>query len=482
MKLKAPHLFCQKALINNTWCDAKDGKTIDVFNPFDGTKIGTIPDLSADDVKDAINHANKAQSAWANKSAHERADILHAWADLIDNHADDLARIMTLEQGKPLTESKGEIGYANSFIRFFAEEGKRIYGDTIPAKSVHQRHLVLKQPIGVCACITPWNFPSAMITRKVAPALATGCTMIVKPDSQTPFSALALGALALKAGLPKGVLQITTGQASAIGEILTTDERIKKLSFTGSTHVGKLLMAQSANTLKKLSLELGGNAPFIVFDDADLDKAVSGLIASKYRNAGQTCVCANRVYVQRGVIDEFLDKLIPQVTKLSIGNGLDNPDIACLINERAIQKTQALLDDALKKGATLVTGGHTHPDHPTCFLPTVITDLTDEMDIAHEEIFAPIMPIFVFDDEDEVINKANDTPYGLASYCYTQDHARAWRVVERLEYGMVGHNTGLISTEVAPFGGVKASGFGREGSKYGIDEYLSLKYWCMSLQ
>lgn len=335
---------------------------------------------------------------------------------------------MTTEQGKPLKESQGEIRYANSFIRFFAEEGKRVYGDTMPAKSATLRHVVLKQPIGVCACITPWNFPSAMITRKVAPALAVGCAMIVKPDSQTPFSALALGELAIQAGLPKGVLQIVTGQAETIGETLSTDPHIKKLSFTGSTRVGKLLMAQSAPTLKKLSLELGGNAPFIIFDDADVDKAVDGLIMSKYRNAGQTCVCANRIYVQRGIVDVFMDKFTAKVRSLTVGDGMDNPDIACLINDKALQKTQALLSDALSKGATLITGGGTHADYPTCFLPTIITDITDDMDIAHEEIFAPIAPVFVFDTDDEVIKKANATPYGLASYFYTQNHARAWRM------------------------------------------------------
>ncbi|MDO4897277.1 MAG: NAD-dependent succinate-semialdehyde dehydrogenase [Moraxella sp.] len=481
MTLTNPTLFHEHALINNDWVSATSGNTIDVINPFNHQKIGTVPDLSANEIKQAIDFSDKAQKVWANKTAHERADILHAWADLIDAHADDLAYLMTTEQGKPLKEAKGEISYANSFIRFFAEEGKRVYGDTIPAKSANLRHVVLKQPVGVCACITPWNFPSAMITRKVAPALAVGCTMLVKPDSQTPFSALALGELAIQAGIPKGVLQIVTGQAETIGKVLTTDTRIKKLSFTGSTRVGKLLMKQCSATLKKLSLELGGNAPFIVFDDADLNKAVDGLIASKYRNAGQTCVCANRVYVQRMVFEPFLTKLAAKVEKLTIGNGLDNPDIACLINKKAVQNTQRLLKDALDKGATLITGGRVHDEFTTCFLPTIITDITDDMDIAHEEIFAPIAPIFIFDDETEVITQANNTPYGLASYFYSQNHARAWRVSEALEYGMVAQNTGLLSTEVAPFGGIKQSGFGREGSKYGIDEYLTVKYWCIDM-
>lgn len=481
MQLHNPTLFREQALINNEWHTSQSQRTLAVHNPFDDTIIGTITDLTADEVHRAIALSVQAQSAWAGKTAHERGEILHRWADLIDEHIDDLALIMTYEQGKPFKESKGEIHYANSFIRWFAEEGKRIYGDTIPAKSTKLRHIVLKQPIGVCACITPWNFPAAMITRKVAPALAAGCTMIVKPDNQTPFSALALGELAVQAGMPAGVLQIVTGQAEMIGKILTQDTRIKKLSFTGSTRVGKLLMAQSAKTLKKLSLELGGNAPFIVFDDADMDKAIDGLLSSKYRNAGQTCVCANRIYVQRGIVETFTQKLKEKVAMLTVGNGLDNPDIGCLINDDAINKTQALLQDALDKGARLIIGGSTHAVHTRCFLPTIITDISDEMRLAHEEIFAPILPIFIFDDEEAVIRQANDTPYGLAAYFYTQNHARAWRMTEQLEYGMVAQNTGLLSTEVAPFGGVKESGFGREGSKYGIEEYLITKYWCMDI-
>ncbi|MDO4440798.1 MAG: NAD-dependent succinate-semialdehyde dehydrogenase [Moraxella sp.] len=482
MNLTNPTLFHEHALINNTWQSAKSAKTIEVINPFNGDKIGSIPDLSADEVKEAITHASHAQHSWANLTANERAAILHRWADLIDEHQEDLALIMTTEQGKPLKEARGEIGYANSFIRFFAEEGKRIYGDVIPAANSKLRYVVLKQPIGVCAAITPWNFPAAMITRKVAPALASGCTIVVKPDSQTPFSALALGELALQAGMPKGVLQIVTGQAETVGGVLTSDERIKKLSFTGSTRVGKLLMEQCASTVKKLSLELGGNAPFIVFDDADIDKAVSGAIASKYRNAGQTCVCANRIYVHRSIKDTFIQKFTRQVEALTVGDGLaEGTDIGCLINENAMQKTQTLLKDALDKGATLITGGTPHPTHTRCFMPTIITDVKDDMDIAHEEIFAPIAPIFVFDDEQAVIDHANNTPYGLAAYFYTQDQARSWRVSEALEYGMVAQNTGLLSTEVAPFGGVKQSGFGREGSKYGMDEYISTKYWCMEV-
>lgn len=481
MQLQNPTLFRQHALINHEWRQSAHGKRIDVTNPFDQTIIGSIPDLSADEVKDAVQIAKDAQKAWADKTAFERGEILHRWADLIEQNIDDLALIMTTEQGKPLKESKGEIGYANSFIRWFAEEGKRIYGDTIPAKHAKLRHIVLKQPIGVCAAITPWNFPAAMITRKVAPALASGCTMIVRPDSQTPFSALALGELAIQAGLPEGVLQIVTGEAKVIASVLTEHPDIKKLSFTGSTQVGKLLMAQSASTLKKLSLELGGNAPFIIFDDANIDKAIEGVMSSKYRNAGQTCVCANRIYVQRGIFDEFVSQFKQKVEALSVGSGLDDPDLGCLINEKAIKNTQELLKDALDKGATLITGGTTHPKHPACFLPTVVTDITSEMRIAHEEIFAPIAALYPFDTESEVIAQANDTPYGLAAYFYTDNHARSWRVTEHLEYGMVAQNTGLLSTEVAPFGGVKESGFGREGSKYGMDEYVTTKYWCLDI-
>lgn len=478
--LNNPQLFQQACFINNQWIANKD--TLTVNNPFTGKQIGTVPMLSASDIDQAITHASTALTLWSTKTAKERAEFLHAWADLIDQHKDDLAHIMTLEQGKPLKEAKGEIGYANSFVRWFAEEGKRVYGDTIPATRANLRHLVLKQPIGVCAAITPWNFPAAMITRKVAPALAAGCTIIVKPASQTPFSALALAYLAKEAGLPQGVLQVVTGKASAIGKQLASDERITKLSFTGSTDTGRTLMTQCSNTLKKLSMELGGNAPFIVFDDANLEQAVDGLIASKYRNAGQTCVCANRIYVQNDIKNDFLALLKDKVSMLNVGNGLDNDtDIGPLINQDALDKTQHLLKDALAKGATLVAGGTPHPTHATCFLPTIIADITDEMCVAHEEIFAPIAPVFAFDDEQEVIKKANNTIYGLAAYFYTNDVGRAWRVSEQLEYGMVAQNTGILSTEVAPFGGIKQSGFGREGSKYGIDEYLITKYWCINI-
>ncbi|WP_394210700.1 NAD-dependent succinate-semialdehyde dehydrogenase [Psychrobacter piscatorii] len=482
LQLSNPDLLKQSCFAKDGWHVSSDNETLDVDNPFNGELIGTVPSLTIEDVNDAVAYAHEAQVAWAAKTAKERAELLQKWADLIDANKEDLAIIMTAEQGKPLTESRGEIGYANSFIRWFAEEGKRVYGDVIPANSTQLRHVVLKQPVGVCAAITPWNFPAAMITRKVAPAMAAGCTIIVKPATETPFSALALGALAEQAGIPAGVLQIVTGKSSTIGEILTGDARIHKLSFTGSTEVGRTLMAQCAPTIKKLSLELGGNAPFIVFDDADLEKAAAGLIASKYRNAGQTCVCANRVYVQDSIKDEFLDVFVKKVAELKVGNGLEEGvDIGPLINKKALDKVQALLKDAMDKGAKLVTGGSVNDASELTYNPTVITDISSDMDIACEEIFGPIATIFTFKDEAEVIRAANDTIYGLAAYFYSSDYARSWRVTEGLEYGIIGHNTGLISTEVAPFGGVKQSGFGREGSKYGIEDYITTKYWCSDI-
>ncbi|MDE0490599.1 NAD-dependent succinate-semialdehyde dehydrogenase [Psychrobacter sp. A3] len=479
LPLSNPDLLKQQCLIKDGWHIASSEETLDVSNPFNGELIGTVPSLTTEDVNDAVAAAHDAQIAWAAKTAQERATLLQKWADLIDANKEDLAIIMTAEQGKPLTESRGEVGYANSFIRWFAEEGKRVYGDVIPANQAKLRHVILKQPVGVCAAITPWNFPAAMITRKAAPALAAGCTMIIKPATETPFSALALGALAEQAGIPAGVIQVVTGKSSTIGDILTGDARIHKLSFTGSTEVGRTLMAQCAPTIKKLSLELGGNAPFIVFDDADLEAAADGLIASKYRNAGQTCVCANRVYVQESIKDKFLDVFVKKVAELNVGNGMDEGvDIGPLINKQALEKVQALLKDALDKGATLITGGSTNGASELSYNPTVITDISAEMDIASEEIFGPIATIFTFDDEADVIRQANDTIYGLAAYFYSGSYARSWRVTEGLEYGIIGHNTGLISTEVAPFGGVKQSGFGREGSKYGIEEYVVTKYWC----
>ena len=479
LTLANPDLLKQQCFIKDGWFDSSDATTLEVSNPFNGDVIGNVPSLTTDDVNDAVAASHEAQITWAAKTPKERAELLQKWADLIDANKEDLAIIMTAEQGKPLTESRGEVGYANSFIRWFAEEGKRVYGDVIPANQTQLRHVILKQPVGVCAAITPWNFPAAMITRKAAPALAAGCTMIIKPATETPFSALALAVLAEKAGIPAGVIQVVTGKSSTIGDILTGDERIHKLSFTGSTEVGRTLMAQCAPTIKKLSLELGGNAPFIVFDDADLEKAAEGLIASKYRNAGQTCVCANRVYVQDSIKDKFLDVFVKKVAELNVGNGMDEGvDIGPLINKKALDKVQALLKDALDKGATLITGGSTNGASELSYNPTVITDISSDMDIAHEEIFGPIATIFTFKDEADVIRQANDTIYGLAAYFYSRSYARSWRVTEGLEYGIIGHNTGLISTEVAPFGGVKQSGFGREGSKYGIEEYVVTKYWC----
>ncbi|MDO5769254.1 MAG: NAD-dependent succinate-semialdehyde dehydrogenase [Psychrobacter sp.] len=485
IKLKNPSLLKHQCLVGTEgsgWVDAQDSQTIDVTNPFNGEVLGKVPSLSKAQVELAVTTANEVQASWAAKTAAERSALLNKWADLIDANKEDLAILMTAEQGKPLKESRGEIGYANSFIRWFSEEGKRIYGDVIPTHKSEQRIVVLKQPVGVCAAITPWNFPSAMITRKAAPALAAGCTMVVKPATETPLSALALGELALQAGIPKGVLQIVTGKSSTIGDILTQDERIHKLSFTGSTQVGRTLMAQCATTIKKLSLELGGNAPFIVFEDADLNKAADGLIAAKYRNAGQTCVCANRIYVQDSIKDKFMDIFVKKVAALKVGDGLEeSTDIGPLINQSALEKVNALLKDAIDKGAKLITGGSTNSASSLTMNPTVISDISDDMDIAHEEIFGPITSVFTFSSEAEVIKHANDTIYGLAAYFYTNDLARSWRVSEQLEYGMVGQNTGIISTEVAPFGGVKQSGFGREGSKYGIEEYVVTKYWCQDI-
>ncbi len=482
LSLNNPELLKQQCLVKGDWQDASDGATIEVTNPYNGEVIGTIPSLTEQDVVDTVAYADEAQASWAAKTAQQRGELLQKWADLIDKNKEDLAVLMTAEQGKPLTESRGEIGYANSFIRWFAEEGKRVYGDVIPATKAQLRHVIIKQPVGVCAIITPWNFPAAMITRKVGPALAAGCTVVIKPATETPFSALALGALAEQAGIPAGVIQIVTGKSSMIGEVLTSDARVKKLSFTGSTEVGRTLMAQCAPTIKKLSLELGGNAPFIVFDDANLEAAAEGLIASKFRNAGQTCVCANRVYVQASIKDKFLDIFVKKVKALKVGNGMDEGvDIGPLINEDGLEKVQDLLQDAIDKGAKVIAGGDKNEASKLSFNPTVITDLNTDMDIASEEIFGPIATIFTFEDEAEAIAKANDTIFGLAAYFYCSDYARSWRVTEALEYGIVGHNTGLISTEVAPFGGVKQSGFGREGSKYGIEEYVSTKYWCSDI-
>ncbi|MGB5133326.1 MAG: NAD-dependent succinate-semialdehyde dehydrogenase, partial [Steroidobacteraceae bacterium] len=471
MKLKDPSLFRQQCHVNGRWIDAAGGATLPVTNPATGERLGTVPAIDAAGTEAAVAAAHAAFPAWAAKTAKERATVLRRWHDLMMANADDLAVLMTAEQGKPLAESRGEIGYAASFIEWFAEEAKRLYGDVIPGHQTDKRILVLRQPVGVVAAITPWNFPAAMITRKVAPALAAGCTVVCKPATQTPYSALALAELGERAGLPAGAFNVVTGPAREIGGVLTGDARVRKLSFTGSTEIGKLLMAQCSKTMKKVSLELGGNAPFIVFDDADLDAAVLGAIASKYRNTGQTCVCANRLLVQSGVYDAFAAKLIATVRKLRVGDGLaGETDQGPLIDANALAKVEEHVADALAKGAKVATGGHRHALGGTFYEPTVLTGVTPAMMVAKEETFGPVAPLFRFNTEQEAIRMANDTEFGLAAYLYTRDLARSWRVSEALEYGIVGLNTGIISTEVAPFGGVKESGTGREGSKYGILE------------
>ena len=480
LQLSDPKLFRQQCYVDGKWVDADGGGTIAVDNPATGEKLGTVPKMGAAETRRAIEAANRAQPAWAAKTAKERAAILRKWNDLMMANQEDLAKLMTAEQGKPLTESKGEIGYAASFIEWFAEEGKRIYGDTIPPHAPDKRIVVLKQPIGVCAAITPWNFPAAMITRKAGPALASGCTMVLKPASQTPYSALALCELAERAGVPAGVLSCVTGAAKDVGGELTSNPIVRKLTFTGSTEVGKILMEQCAATVKKTSMELGGNAPFIVFDDADLEAAVKGAIASKYRNAGQTCVCANRLLVQDGVYDAFAKRLAATVKEMKVGNGMEQGTvIGPLIDLKAVEKVEEHVADALKKGAKVVTGGGRHALGGRFFEPTVLADVTTDMIVTREETFGPVAPLFRFKTEAEAIRMANDTEFGLAAYFYARDIGRVWRVAEALEYGIVGINEGIISTEVAPFGGVKESGIGREGSKYGIEDYLEVKYLCM---
>ena len=476
----ASQLFRQQAFINGQWLDAPDGAYQQIFNPANCEKIGQVPNLGADHVRLAIASANAAWPSWRSLTAKERSTLLKRWHSLMLEHADALAEILTLEQGKPLAEAKGEILYAASFIEWFAEEAKRIYGDTIPSHKADARIVVSKEPIGVVAAITPWNFPAAMITRKAGPALAAGCTCIVKPAPETPFSALAMAALAEQAGIPPGVFNVITGDAVAIGAELTGSPVVRKLSFTGSTGIGKLLMAQCAPTLKKVSLELGGNASFIVFDDADLERAVEGALVAKFRNAGQTCVCVNRFLVQDGIHDAFVARLAERVAALKVGNGFE-PDVqqGPLINERAVAKVEEHVQDALALGAQRVCGGARHALGHGFFQPTVLAGLTRDMKVAQEETFGPLAAVFRFDTEAEAIARANDTEFGLAAYCYTRDLGRAWRMSEALEYGMVGINEGLISTEVAPFGGVKASGLGREGSKYGIEDYLEIKYTLM---
>jgi len=479
-KLRNPALFRESCYINGQWMRAASGKTFPVINPFDGKTIANVPDCSQSEIKYAIESAHHAWQGWRGLTAKARADLLHAWATYIDQNKEDLARIMTLEQGKPLAESLGEIDYGNAFVRWFAEEGRRTYGDVIPSNKPDQHLIVIKQPVGVVAAITPWNFPLAMITRKIAPALAAGCTVVVKPDEQTPLTAFALGVLAELAGIPAGVINIVVGDPKIIGGEMTANPIVRKVSFTGSTAVGRLLMQQCAPTIKKITLELGGNAPFIVFDDADLDAAVQGAIASKFRNTGQTCVCANRIFVQNSVYESFTDKFVAAVKKLTVGNGFDKGvDQGPLINEDAFEKVKTHVQDAQAKGAKVRCGGKPHALGRLFYEPTILTDVNASMLLANEETFGPVAPLFRFHSDDEVINMANDTIFGLASYFYSKNIDRIWQIAEQLEYGMVGVNTGIMSTEVTPFGGVKQSGFGREGSKYGMEPYLDIKYICM---
>ena len=481
MRLKDNSLLRQQAFIDGAWSDAITGATHAVVNPSTGAEIARVPDMGSDETQRAIDAAAQALPAWRARSAKDRAGLLRRWYELILANQEDLALLMTCEQGKPLAEARGEVAYGASFVEWFAEEGKRVYGETIPAPTPDKRLLAIRQPVGVTAAITPWNFPIAMITRKVAPALAAGCTSVVKPAEATPLCALALAELAQRAGIPAGVLNIvTTARPAVVGGVLTASPVVRKLSFTGSTPVGKRLMAQCADTVKRLSLELGGNAPFIVFDDADLDAAVAGAIASKYRNAGQTCVCANRILVQDGIYDAFAARLAEAAAALQVDDGLAaGAQVGPLINAAALEKVESLVGDALAKGARVVTGGARHPRGGQFYTPTVLAGITADMRIAREEIFGPVAPLFRFRTDEEAIALANDTPYGLAAYFYSRDIHRVWRVAEALEYGMVGINEGLISNEMAPFGGVKESGVGREGSRHGIDEYLEIKYLCM---
>jgi succinate-semialdehyde dehydrogenase / glutarate-semialdehyde dehydrogenase len=482
LKLKDPKLFREQCYIDGGWHGADDGKTLTVRNPATGEVLGTVPSVGVAETRRAIEAADRALPAWRAKTAKERSVILRRWHELMMANQEDLAVLMTSEQGKPLGESRGEIDYASSFIEWFAEETRRVYGDTIPGHLADKRIVVIKQPIGVCAAITPWNFPAAMITRKAGAALAAGCTMVIKPASATPYSALALAELAERAGIPKGVLSVVTGAAQTVGGEMTSNRLVRKLSFTGSTEIGKHLLEQCAATVKKTSMELGGNAPFIVFDDADLDAAADGAIASKYRNAGQTCVCAQRLLVQDSVYDAFAQKLVERVKKLKVGNGLEaGVTIGPLIDDKAVAKVEQHVADALGKGARVVVGGKRHALGGLYYEPTVLADVKDDMQITNEETFGPVAPLYRFKNEADAIRMANDTPFGLASYFYARDVGRVWRVSEGLEYGMVGVNTGLISTAIAPFGGVKESGLGREGSKYGIEEYLEVKYLCMNV-
>tara|TARA_R110002126_G_scaffold196588_2_gene344510 strand:- start:11 stop:1459 length:1449 start_codon:yes stop_codon:yes gene_type:complete len=481
LKLNDPSLLETRSYIGGEWvsCD----KTYDVINPATGELVASVPDHGPEDVRKAIDAAYAVQKDWAKRTAKERSDILLKWHDLMLENQEDMAQILTAEMGKPIVEARGEIGYGASFIRWFAEEGRRIYGDTIPGHQRDKRILVLKQPIGVVGSITPWNFPNAMIARKVAPALAAGCTFVGRPAELTPLSALVMAVLGERAGIPKGVLNIVAGSdAAAMGKELCENTKVRKITFTGSTRVGSILMKQCAGDIKKLSLELGGNAPFIVFDDADLDKAVEGAIVSKFRNAGQTCVCANRIYVQSGVYDAFAEKLSNAISKMTIGNGAsENTIIGPLINKNGLAKVEDHLADALSKGARVITGGKRSNEGELFFEPTVLADVTSDMKVTREETFGPLAPLFKFETEEEVLAKANDTEFGLACYFYANDLSRVWRMTEDLEYGIVGVNTGVISSTEGPFGGVKQSGLGREGSKYGIEDYLEMKYVCMSI-
>ncbi|OHC76409.1 MAG: succinate-semialdehyde dehydrogenase (NADP(+)) [Rhodospirillales bacterium RIFCSPLOWO2_12_FULL_58_28] len=480
MKLNDPGLFKRQCYVNGVWIDADAGGVIDVFNPSDGSKLGTVPRMGASETGRAVAAANDAWPAWRALTAKERSAVLKRWFALIMANQRDLACLMTAEQGKPLAEAVGEIAYGASFVEWFAEEAKRVYGDTIPGHQSDKRIIVVKEPIGVVAAITPWNFPNAMITRKCAPALAAGCPVVVKPASSTPYSALALAELADRAGFPPGVFNVITGSAAAIGAELTANPLVRKLTFTGSTEIGKKLMAQCAATVKKVSLELGGNAPFIVFDDADLDAALNGAMACKYRNTGQTCVSANRLLIHSDIYDKFAGMLVKEVSALKVADGFaDGCRQGPLIDMAAVEKVEEHIADALAKGAALLTGGKRHQKGGTFFEPTVLADVTADMMVAREETFGPVAPLFRFTTEAEAVAMANDTEFGLAAYFYARDIGRVWRLAGALEYGIVGINTGIISTEVAPFGGVKESGIGREGSRYGMDDFLEIKYLCM---
>lgn len=482
MKITTNPYFREQGYIDGLWCNAKNNETVDVIDPATGALLGTVPNMATTEAKIAVEAAHKALPKWRALTAHQRATLLQNWFRLITENKRKLAELMTFEQGKPVAEAEGEIAYAASFIEWFAEQGKRTNGEIIPSPSADKRLMVIKQGIGVCAAITPWNFPAAMITRKAAPALAAGCTMVIKPANETPYTALALAELAAQAGIPAGVINIVTGDAIKIGEVFTSDNRVRKLSFTGSTGVGRLLMRQCSDSVKKVSLELGGNAPFIVFNDADIDKAVEGAMGAKFRNAGQTCVCANRFYIHKDVYQQFSERFVAAVKKLKVGNGFEEGvTIGPLINRKAVEKSQSLLADTLKRGATLLCGGESDKAGENFFQPTVVGNVLADSHILEEEIFGPVAPLVIFENEDEVVHLANNTIYGLAAYFYSENPQRIWRVAENLEYGMVGINTGLISNEVAPFGGIKQSGLGREGSEHGIEDYMEMKYLCQGL-